>query len=121
MFLLALAFIGTALAQEKYPAKPIKIIIPLGPGSGNDVVTRVLSESLEKELKTQISVEYKAGGGGGVVGSDFVAKSKPDGYTIGTLNNSVFTISPVFTPVPYDPLKDFSPIARLGVGTGRLG
>ena len=117
LFLFALAFIGTALAQDKYPSKPIKIIIPLGPGSGNDVVTRILSESLEKELKTQISVEYKAGGGGGVVGADFVAKSKADGYTIGTLNNSVFTISPVFTPVPYDPLKDFSPIARLGVGS----
>jgi tripartite-type tricarboxylate transporter receptor subunit TctC len=112
----ALGSAGTAPAQEVYPSKPVKIIIPLGPGSGNDIVTRILSDSLEKELKTQIAVEYKAGGGGGVVGADFVAKSKPDGYTLGTLNNSVFTFSPVFTPVPYDPFKDFTPIARLGTG-----
>ncbi|MBI2091033.1 MAG: tripartite tricarboxylate transporter substrate binding protein [Deltaproteobacteria bacterium] len=113
----ALGCAATALAQEAYPSKPVKVVIPLGPGSGNDVVTRILSGSLEKELKTQIAVEYKAGGGGGVVGADFVAKSKPDGYTLGTLNNSVFTFSPVFTSVPYDPFKDFTPIARLGAGS----
>jgi len=117
LFLFALVFSAAVLAQDKYPSKPIKIIIPLGPGSGNDVVTRILSESLEKDLKTQIQVEYKAGGGGGVVGADFVAKSKPDGYTLGTLNNSVLTNAPVFNPVPYDPVKDFTPIARLGTGT----
>lgn len=117
LFLFALVFSGAVSAQDKYPSKPIKIIIPLGPGSGNDVVTRIISESLEKDLKTQIQVEYKAGGGGGVVGADFVAKSKPDGYTLGTLNNSVLTNAPVFNPVPYDPVKDFTPIARLGTGT----
>ena len=116
LFLFALVFSVAVSAQDKYPSKPIKIIIPLGPGSGNDVVTRILSESLEKDLKTQIIVEYKAGGGGGVVGADFVAKSKPDGYTLGTLNNSVLTNAPAFTPVPYDPVKDFTPIARLGSG-----
>jgi len=116
LFLFALVFSVAVSAQEIYPSKPIKIIIPLGPGSGNDVVTRILSESLEKDLKTQIIVEYKAGGGGGVVGADFVAKSKPDGYTLGTLNNSVLTNAPAFTPVPYDPVKDFTPIARLGSG-----
>jgi tripartite-type tricarboxylate transporter receptor subunit TctC len=117
LFLFALVFSGAVSAQDKYPSKPIKIIIPLGPGSGNDVVTRIISESLEKDLKTQIQVEYKAGGGGGVVGADFVAKSKPDGYTLGTLNSSVLTNAPVFNPVPYDPVKDFTPIARLGTGT----
>ncbi len=116
MFLFAAAFFGTAQAQESYPSRPIKIIIPLGPGSGNDVVTRILSESLEKELNTRIEVEYKAGGGGGVIGADFVAKSKPDGYTLGTLNSSIFTNSPVFNPVPFDPINDFTSIARLGAG-----
>lgn len=116
LFLFALVFSGTALGRD-YPSKPIKIIIPLGAGSGNDVVTRILSESLEKELNTQIQVEVKAGGGGGVVGADFLAKSEPDGYTLGTLHNSVLTNAPVFTPVPYDPAKDFTPIARLGSGS----
>lgn len=117
MFLFAMAFFGTALAQESYPSKPIKIVIPLGPGSGNDVVTRILSESLEKELNTRIEVEYKAGGGGGVIGADFVANSKPDGYTLGTLNSSIFTNAPVFNPVPFDPIKGFTSIARLGAGS----
>ena len=117
VFLFVLVFSAAVSAQDKYPSKPIKIIIPLGPGSANDVVTRILSESLEKDLKTQIQVEYKAGGGGGVVGADFVAKSKPDGYTLGTFHNSVLTNAPVFTPVPYDPVKDFTPVALLGAGT----
>jgi tripartite-type tricarboxylate transporter receptor subunit TctC len=120
VFLFVLVFSAALSAQDKYPSKPIKIIIPLGPGSANDVVTRILSESLEKELKTQIQVEYKAGGGGGVVGADFVAKSKPDGYTLGTFHNSVLTNAPVFTPVPYDPVKDFTPVALLGAGTSLL-
>jgi len=117
LFLIAAAFFGTASAQERYPSKPIKIIIPLGPGSGNDVVTRVLSESLEKELNTRIEVEYKAGGGGGVIGADFLANSKPDGYTLGTMNSSIFTNAPVFNPVPFDPIKGFTSIARLGAGS----
>lgn len=117
VFLIAAAFFGTASAQERYPSKPIKIIIPLGPGSGNDVVTRVLSESLEKELNTRIEVEYKAGGGGGVIGADFLANSKPDGYTLGTMNSSIFTNAPVFNPVPFDPIKGFTSIARLGAGS----
>src|SRR3972149_3969152 len=99
MFLIAMGVFGTALAQEPYPSRPVKMVIPLGPGSGNDVVTRILSESLEKELNTRIEVEYKAGGGGGVIGADFLANSKPDGYTLGTMNSSIFTNAPVFDPV----------------------
>ena len=117
MFLFAMAFFGTAVAQESYPSKPIKIVIPLGPGLGNDVVTRILSESLEKELHTRIEVEYRAGGGGGVIGADFLANSKPDGYTLGTLNSSIFTNAPVFTSVPFDPINGFTSIARLGAGS----
>src|SRR3990170_4303720 len=117
MFLFTAAFLGTAHAQESYPSKPIKIIIPLGLGSGNDVVTRILSESLEKDLNTRIEVEYKAGGGGGVIGADFVANSKPDGYTLGTLNSSIFTNAPVFASVPFDPINGFTSIARLGAGS----
>ena len=117
MILSAAAFFGTAVAQENYPSKPIKIVIPLGPGSGNDVVTRILSERLEKELNTRIEVEYKAGGGGGVIGADYVSHSKPDGYTLGTLNSSIFTNAPVFNTVPFDPIKGFTQIARLGGGS----
>jgi tripartite-type tricarboxylate transporter receptor subunit TctC len=116
LFLFVLVFRTAVLAQDEFPSKPIKIIIPLSPGSVNDVVTRLLAPNLEKALKTQIQVEYKAGGGGGVVGADFLAKSNPDGYNLGCLHNSVITIAPILNPVPYDPLKDFTPIAKLGFG-----
>jgi tripartite-type tricarboxylate transporter receptor subunit TctC len=113
-----LAF-GSAEAQEKYPVKPIKVIVPLGPGTVNDVVARVVGESLAKDLKTEIPVEYKPGAGG-VVGSDFVAKSKPDGYTVGSLNSSALTTSVAIATVPYDPLKDFTMIANAGVNPAVL-
>lgn len=102
-------------AQEKYPSKPIKFIVPLGPGTVNDVVARTLGELLSRGLKTEISIEYKAGAGG-VVGSDAVAKSPPDGYTLGSLNSSALTNSPaIMEKPPYDPLRDFTPIANVGV------
>jgi len=101
-------------AQERYPSKPIKLIVPLGPGTVNDVVARTVGELLSRDLKTEISVEYKAGAGGGV-GSDFVAKSSPDGYTVGVLNSSALTNSPaMMAKPPYDPLRDFTPLANVG-------
>lgn len=117
--LLAWSVFGSAEGQERYPVKPIKIIIPLGPGTVNDVVARVVSETLPKDLKTEITVEYKPGAGG-VVGSDFVAKSKPDGYTLGSLNSSALTTSAAIGTIPYDPLKDFTMIANAGVNPAVL-
>jgi tripartite-type tricarboxylate transporter receptor subunit TctC len=101
-------------AQEKYPSKPIKLIVPLGPGTVNDVVARTVGEALSRDLKTEITVEYRAGAGG-VVGSDFLAKSSPDGHTLGVLNSSALTNSPaMMDKPPYDPLRDFTPIANVG-------
>lgn len=104
-----------AVAQDRYPNKPITMIIALGPGTVQDLVGRVVSEPLRQELKTDILFEYKTGAAG-VIGSDFVAKSKPDGYTLGSLNGPSFTNAAVITPnLPYDPFKDFTPLANVGV------
>ncbi len=122
MALLALLFVwsGIAPAQEKYPGKPITMIIALGPGTVQDLVARVVSEPLRQEFKTDILFEYKTGAAG-IIGADFVAKSKPDGYTIGSLNGPAFTNAAVVTPnLPYDPLKDFTPIANVGVTTALI-
>jgi tripartite-type tricarboxylate transporter receptor subunit TctC len=117
---LSFALFNTALAQDKYPTKPITMIIALGPGTIQDLVGRVVSEPLRQELKTDILFEYKTGAAG-VIGSDFVAKSKPDGYTLGSLNGPSFTNAAVITPnLPYDPIKDFTPLANVGVTTALI-
>jgi tripartite-type tricarboxylate transporter receptor subunit TctC len=103
------------MAADSYPSKPVKILIPFGPGSATDVTSRILSESLAKSLKGNIVVDYKAGGSG-MVGAAAVAQSRPDGYTIlcGTIATHVF--GPLLSPdkPPYDPVKDFAPIALIG-------
>lgn len=102
-------------AQEKYPVKPIKIVVALGPGSVADAVARILSESLRQELNTEVTVEHKPGAAG-VVGADFVARSKADGYTLGLFHSSPLTTSAALTPnMPYDPIRDFTPLGNVGV------
>ncbi|VCU71503.1 Tripartite tricarboxylate transporter family receptor [Pigmentiphaga humi] len=97
-----------ALAQDKYPSRPVKIVVAIGPGSATDSFARLLAEGLRTELKGDFIVENKAGAGG-VIGGNFIARAAPDGYTLGVLHSSVVTTSPVVqTSVQYDPRKDFT-------------
>ncbi len=107
-------FTGATLAQDKYPSKPIRIIVALGPGSGTDALARFLAaDPLRRELGTEIIVENRAGAGG-VVGGDVVAKSKPDGYTLALFHASVVSTATVVNQnVSYNPVRDFTPIATL--------
>lgn len=109
-----MGFCGGASAQESYPSKPIRLIVAIGPGAGADNLARFLAaDPLRRELGTEVIVENRAGAGG-VVGGDFLAKAKPDGYTIGLLHASVVsTVTVVNQNVNYDPIKDFTPIANL--------
>jgi len=114
------ALFDIALAQERYPIKTITMIISLGPGTVPDLVARVVGEPLRQELKTDILFEHKSGAAG-IIGNDFVAKSKPDGYTLGSLNSPAFTNAAAITSnLPYDPLKDFTPLANVGVTTALI-
>ncbi len=101
-------------AQDKYPSKPIRIIVALGPGSGTDALARFLAaDPLRRELGTEVIVENRAGAGG-VIGGDMVAKSKPDGYTLALFHASVVSTATVVNKnVSYDPVRDFTPIATL--------
>jgi tripartite-type tricarboxylate transporter receptor subunit TctC len=102
---------ATAPAQEVYPNRPIKLIVPLGPGSATDALTRVMAEALTHELNGTLVVENKPGAAG-AIGANFVAKAAPDGYTIGVFHSSVLTAAAAINPkLPYDPRKDFTPIA----------
>ncbi len=99
---------GAAVAQESYPARPVKIVVAIGPGSATDSFARLLAEGLRSELKGDFIVENKPGAGG-VIGGNFIARAAPDGYTIGVLHSSVVTsITAIQTSVQYDPRKDFT-------------
>ena len=112
--LLGAAALGTAglaapavFAQDKYPSKPIKLVVPFPPGGPTDVFGRRYAERLSALLGQTVVVETKAGAGG-TIGADLVAKAKPDGYTMLFGSSSTQVTSPLLMPdPPYHPVKDF--------------
>ncbi len=99
---------GAALAE--YPEKPIKVIVPWGAGGDSDLTTRIWADAVEKELGVPVVVINKTGGGG-VVGTSFVAKAKPDGYTLINAGLSNMLVTPNFTKTPYN-FNTFDPIVK---------
>ena len=104
---------GPALAQS-YPLKPIHLIVPFPPGGTTDVLARSLGQALSKNIGQQVIVESKPGAAG-TVGADFVAKAKPDGYTLlmGSVHHTIATS--VYKKIPYDFQKDFLPITTVAL------
>jgi tripartite-type tricarboxylate transporter receptor subunit TctC len=97
-------------AQQPWPAKPIKIIVPYPPGGTSDILARALGQKLTESLGQPVLVENKPGATGNI-GADFVAKSPPDGYTLMLADIGSLAISPSVTPsLPFDPVKDFAPV-----------
>jgi len=109
----AIAFLsGPVLAQDKWPTRPIKMIVPYAAGGNTDAVARIAAQYLHKELGVSVVVENR-GGAGGIVGTDATAKAEPDGYTICVCSLGPITISPALEKLPYDPLKDLVPVSLL--------
>lgn len=104
--------VAMSTAQAAYPEKPIKIIVPFSPGGGADLIARTLSVDLGRELGQPVIVDNKPGGGT-VIGSDMVAKSPPDGYTL-LLSSIAHSVNPSLAEkLPYSTEKDFVPVAML--------
>ncbi len=102
-----------ALAQD-YPDKPVKIVVGFAPGGTNDILARLLAAKLQDKLRQTFIVENKAGANS-AIGNDFVAKAPPDGYTLLVSSSGGLTTNPVLMKnLPYDPVKDYEPIALLG-------
>jgi tripartite-type tricarboxylate transporter receptor subunit TctC len=110
---LAWGAISTAHAQA-YPAKPIRVVVPIGPGGSTDIVGRLFAQRLGEQMGVSVYVENRAGAGS-VIGSEVVAKAPPDGYTLMTVAVE-FTINPNLRKLPYDPIRDFTCITQLTSG-----
>lgn len=102
-----------AISQTAWPAKPVKIVVPFAPGGTTDILARAMAPELSKAFGQTFIVENKAGAGGNL-GSDIVAKSAADGYTIlmGTVGTHGINVS-LYDKMPFDPVKDFAPITLI--------
>ncbi|KQV99598.1 tripartite tricarboxylate transporter substrate binding protein [Rhizobacter sp. Root1221] len=109
-----LAWAAPSFAQDTWPAKPIKLVVPFAAGGTSDILARHIGAQLQTVLKQTVIVDNK-GGAGGVIGADSVAKSPADGYTLLLGTIATHAINPALSPkIPYNAAKDFSPILLLG-------
>ena len=112
--ILAAAVALPALAQDDWPAKPIRLVVPFAAGGTSDVLARALGAQLQTSLKQTVIIDNKAGAGG-VIGADSVAKSPADGYTLLLGTIATHAINPALLPkIPYNAAKDFAPVMLLG-------
>ena len=104
-----------ALAQsDKYPSRPITLVVPFPPGGSVDVMARMYSDALSRILGVPMVIENKPGAGGSI-GTQYVARAKPDGYTLVVSSQSSHLANPLVQPnLGYDPIKDFANLAMLG-------
>jgi tripartite-type tricarboxylate transporter receptor subunit TctC len=110
-----LAIPALARAQEPWPSRPIRCIVPLPPGGGTDAVARIATRRLSDALGVPVVIENRPGAGG-TIGSDAVARSAPDGYTLGLATTSSHPVATVLRKdVPYDPVASFTAVTQLGV------
>ena len=108
------------LAQAQaaaWPQRPVKIIVPFSAGSGTDIIARILAENLTKSTGQAFVVDNKQGADG-ILGTEQVAKSAPDGYTLGVIPSSPIVMNPaLYAKLPFDPIKDLVPVANMaGLG-----
>jgi len=115
LFLLIAGALAVPVDAQTYPSRPVRIVVPLSPGGFADTPARMLAPRLSDQLGRQFFVENKPGAGG-TIGADFVAKSAPDGHTL-LLTGTPHVISAhLYKKMPYDALKDFTPIALIASG-----
>ncbi len=114
MALGALVLSASVWAQAPYPSAPISLVVPFAAGSGTDAVARIVVKKLGERLNQPVLVDNKAGANGQIAAT-FVAKAKPDGYTLLMTTNTSHSANPsLVKDLKYDPIKDFTPVARVG-------
>ncbi len=104
---------GFAAAAETYPSRPLRIVVPFGPGGVGDLTARVVAQKLTEAFGQQAIVDNRPSAGG-VVAAEMVAKAEPDGHTLLLLNNQQALSVSLFKSLPYDPIRDFQPVSTVG-------
>jgi len=117
-FLICFLAAGAALAQA-YPSRPVRVVVPWPPGQATDIAARVVSQKLQESLGQPFVVDNKPGAGGSI-GTDIVAKSAGDGYTLLAASSGPVSIMPSLQKTPYDPLKDLVPVSLMCVNAYAL-
>ena len=116
----ALICAAPAAQAQTYPNKPINFVIGFAPGGPSDVMSRIFTRRMEKELGQPLIIENKPGAGGSIAGAH-VARAEPDGYTLLLATGSLLAINlNLYKDIGYDPVKDFEPISLLGTQTNVL-
>lgn len=110
----ALALSGAALAQQPYPNRPLRMVIPWPPGQATDLLGRVIAQKLSEVLGQPVVPDNRAGAGG-MIGTDAVAKAAPDGYTLLAASSGPVTINPLLQKTTYDVDRDLVPVANVGL------
>jgi len=113
------AFASTATRAQNFPARPLKVIVPFSPGGAVDGPMRVIAQELGRRLGQQVVVENRPGAGA-TIGTDLVAKSPPDGYTLLLASQTNAISATLYPKLPFDPLDDFTPIGLIGREPGVL-
>ncbi len=112
--LAAFAGAGVGQAQSSYPDRPVKVVVGFAPGGTNDILARLIASKLQERLKQPFIVDNKAGAAS-IIAAEYSSKAAPDGYTLFVASSGALTINPaLYSKLPYDPVKDFTPIALLG-------
>ncbi len=112
---LCLLGVGVSAAAQRYPSKPIRMVVGFAPGGNVDITARLVAQKLTLALGQPVVVDNR-GGAGGMIGADLVAKSTPDGYTLLVVSSSHMINAATIKNSPYDPIKDFSPVSTLTYG-----
>src|SRR2546427_8250736 len=108
--------LAAAATAQNYPSRTVAVVVPFPPGGSVDGVARIIVQKLNETMGQHFIVENRAGGASGIVGANAVAKAAPDGYTL-FVSASVHVINPLlYKNVPYDAVKDFSPVTLLAIG-----
>ena len=107
---------GPVIAQEAYPSKPLRILVPFAPGGGIDILGRTLGQKLQERWKQPVVIENRPGASG-AIGFDMAAKSPADGYTILMSVNTMIMLPSLNKKLTFDPIKDFVPVAPVAIGT----
>ena len=111
---MAAATLSHPAHAQSFPSRPLRIVVPYPPGGPNDIVARALARVMAETFRQPVVVDNRPGGAGGIVGTEFVARSAPDGYTL-VLNGITHAIAPAVYPrLPFDAVADFTPVSMVG-------